>query len=292
MKKGLLIIFVNIFLIVLALIILDWCLFAKKFYMVYGNYTGLLTTSRFENNLPYDKTKPPILTIGCSFVYGTEINDNETLAYQLQKLTKRKVYNYGYQAQGVQHVVYKLQDSPVFKEQNIVPEYVIYVFITDHLNRMYLNHFTYDDPEKYIRYHVKDNKLERDLAHIVPSDYIKRTLLARSFNKLMFKHKSDKTKFDFLKLHLEKAQKAMLKINPNAKFVIVVYHPEAFMCEPFYTDRWKELEEEGFIVIRFDSDKYNYLLKDEYIAPDHVHPSGKAWQVLVPIIAEKLGLKK
>ena len=162
---------------------------------------------RRENNLYFDKNKGEIITIGCSFVYGWNLADEDTLAYKLQEITKRKVYNLGYWGTGVQHVLWQIENTDFFNRDDINPEYVIYVFISDHMRRMYLNYFYESDNNKYLRYKIKNNELIPDKwQEKVFLDYIKNLRISKLFNNLMYRLKSDNMKFDFFKLHIEQAK--------------------------------------------------------------------------------------
>ena len=261
--------------------------------MTTWDYDILEGNGRQENNLYFNKNKGDIITIGCSFVYGHYIEDEDTLAYKLQESTKRRVYNLGYRGTGIQHVLWQIENTDFFKRDDINPEYVIYVFISDHMRRMYANYLLESSREKYLRYKLKNNKLvpnkwlEKEFL-----DYIKVFRISKKINDLMYILKSNDTKFDFYKLHIERAKKSLNKKYPNTKFVIVIYNPnlDTHKLPPFRTTRWKELENEGFIIIDFSGPEYEYLEEEEYLSGDGHHPSGKAWDALVPIIKEKLNL--
>ena len=153
MRKFFKIFFINIILILVIFIAFDWGLTAYNDYKplpVDINF-ALAPTYRFSSYLPYDDTKRPIITMGCSFVFGEAIGEEDTLSYKLQQITNRKTYNYGTSAHGIQHVLYKLQNSSIFTPE-LNPEYIVYVFIGDHLKRMYTNYFRVYDRAKYLAY--------------------------------------------------------------------------------------------------------------------------------------------
>lgn len=246
------------------------------------------------DEIPVDKKKKPVIFMGCSFIYGLPLFGNETLPYKVAEYAKRKVLNLGYPMEGIQHVLYKIQKAEDFNENIKDAEYVIYLFMTDHLRRMYCNYFSIGEKMRYLQY----KKTKNGLKLINPDkvsflDYIKTTYTAKKFNNLMFSLKSDNEKFDLLKLYLEECKKSIESKNPNCKMVVIVYNSsksDIHNIFPFRTDRWKELEDEGFIVINFDTEEYDYLAEKEYVAEDHAHPSAKAWATLAPIIAKKLNL--
>lgn len=291
MRSRILKIFVNILSAAVILIVFDWLLVARFHYNAFSLFERVLSApDRLEQNLPYNKKKRPAVTIGCSFVYGFNITPEETLAYKLQKLTKRKTYNLGLNASGIQHVLYKLQYMDFFDSIN--PKYVIYVFITDHIRRMYADYFELYTAEKYLKYEMKDGSFEPVSPDISLFDYIKASYTAKKINRLLFSLKSDDEKFNLLKLYLIECRKTVKETYPDAEFAVIVYNSEldTHGSTPFKTSRWKEIEEEGITVINFDTDEYKFLNEDEYKTEDKQHPSGRAWDVLAPVIAEKLKL--
>ncbi len=294
---------VNIFFCLFIFVFFDWFIIISQCYDVkVGETLGIFNANdRMETDLPYDTSKGSIVTMGCSFTYGSGIEDNETLAYKLQKLTMRKTYNRGYPATGIQHVLLQLQNSEFFNNKQIIsppPEYFIYVFISDHMRRLYLNYFDFSyfsfiNTLKYIKYEKSINN-QLTLNHWDKkefSDYIKVSCLAKKFNDLMYKIKSNDELFDFFKLHLIESKKLIDDKYKNAKFIVIVYSPEldTHGFRSFRTERWNELETEGFKVIRFDGKEYEYLKDEEFIS-DGFHPSGKAWDMLVPEIIKQSNL--
>ncbi|MBR2069458.1 MAG: hypothetical protein IJ877_06835 [Candidatus Gastranaerophilales bacterium] len=296
MKNFLKIIIVNILLILGIFLVYDWGLVAYNQYKplpVDINF-ALAPTYRFESYLPYDEAKRPIVTMGCSFVYGEAINENETLAYKLQQYTNRKTYNYGTSAHGIQHVLYKLKNSPVFTPE-LNPEYIVYVFIGDHLKRMYTNYFRLYDRAKYLKYaKAEGGGLKEDSFNVVLGDYFKVTYTGKKLNDFLYKIKPQDPQFDLFKLYLKEIKNTLNEKYPDTKFVIVVYNSEensrTVGLKPFHTNRWDELEDEGFIVINFDSLEYDFLNKQEFLAIDRQHPAPLVWDILVPIISKRLNL--
>ena len=191
--------------------------------------------------------------------------------------------------------MYKIQYSPLFNQKDLNPQYVIYLFITEHLRRMYSDYRLYTDVNKYLKYTKRGNHLLLldNPLQIKWTDYIKITALGRVYNDYILKKSTDDVKFDLLKLYLTECKRSLNNKFKDTKFVIIVYNSnknsEAVGLIPFHTDRWKELEDLGFIVINWDNKKYDFLNDDDYISG--IHPSGKVWDRLTPEIIEKLNIK-
>ena len=81
-------------------------------------------------------TNMPVILFGCSYGWGVELNDNQTFQYKLSELTKRPVYNKSITGWGVQHMLYHLRQKDFYSTVP-KPEYVIYLYITDHISRMH-----------------------------------------------------------------------------------------------------------------------------------------------------------
>lgn len=273
-------------------ILIDWGMLAQKYYFI-RKFELIPKSKRTEFQLPYNPKLKPIVIDGCSFTYGHAIEVYESFGYKLQQKTKRKVYNYGISNNGIQHVLYRVQHMPLTND-NQEPEYLIYTYINDHLRRFLTDHDFYSWTVKRSIYKVKGNHLVLRTEEVTPFDYLKMTHLWQNFAYKRFNMMSFDQKFDIFEIYAREIQSSLQKKYPHAKFVILVYHP--FVVDPHKeeiqtTDRWKELEKDGIIVIRLDSQKYKFLADKEYLSEmDKIHPSGKAWDTIVPIVIERLGL--
>ena len=291
----------------MSFILFEWIIMIPYNYDVKPVALEPLSIKRGQENDPFyqtkqdikpiriDKSKKSIIIMGCSFAYGLALFDDEILSYKLMEKTHRQTYNYAFPMEGIQHVLYKIQNDEDFNKNVKNADYVIYLFITDHLRRMYCNFFSLTDKNKYLKYRKTKDGLKQENPEVTLFDYIKGTKFAIKLNSFIYNNLiSDNKKFDLLKLYLEECKKSLENKNPNCKMVIVIYNSEENSkqvgIKPFHTNRWKELEEEGFIVINFDTEEYNYLNTKEYIAEDKLHPSAKVWEKLTPIIAKKLNL--
>ncbi|MBQ4123945.1 hypothetical protein IJD44_09560 [bacterium] len=279
---------------IITFIVADWCLTASDRYQVFPVNPKDTFGKRGVLFGEIDETKKSVIIMGCSFGFGVDLKDGQTLPDKIQTMTGRKTLNLAYPAHGIQHVLYKIKNFDEFNNEVENAEYVIYIFITDHLRRLYLNYFDKYAQYKYLRYIKKNNTLIENNFSVVPLDYFKTTTIARRSNDFFYTLKSDDEKFDFLKMHILESQKELKKKNPNCKFVTIVYNTsvtsERMGVANFHTDRWTELEDEGIIVINFDTAKYDFLNEDKYIAQDELHPSEAAWDRLMPTIIRRLKL--
>ena len=234
--------------------------------------------------------KQPIVLVGCSFTYGTGLENEQTFANKLQRYTKRKVYNRGRPCWGIQHTLYQLRNDTFFKEIK-PPEYIIYVFIDDHIRRMYVDYFAYVSSVKYLKYQQYNGKLKQNISTVTPIDYLKVTMLYKKAVDKYIQYKCSDEKFELLELYLIESKKEVDRLYNGTKFVVIKYPSvDLHGFKPYETDRWKELENKGFIIIDFDKKLQDKLISKEYLAYDGIHPSEKAWDIIIPIITKKLNL--
>jgi hypothetical protein len=104
---------------------------------------------------PTKENKSPLLLFGGSFVFGHRLADNETIGYFLSKYTDYRVYNYGFQGYGTQHMLSDLERDDFQSEIENKKGLAIYFFISHHVRRVIgdmkvYNEWGYDMPFYYI----------------------------------------------------------------------------------------------------------------------------------------------
>ncbi len=241
--------------------------------------------------------KKPIWLFGCSFVYGVDVAkgnppDSQIFSAVLSEYTKRPVYNRAFPAWGVQHMLYQLQEGEIYKELP-APEFVIFTFIPDHARR--LNKITYGfwNDGAYLRYTLKDGKLKEESPILEPlwKMYSVKALLSYLDYYVYGSSKNRDKNFDLIESMFIASRKEIDSHYKNVKFVILKYKG-ADDFDPWYVDtnRWGELEKQGFIVLRAEELAGNDLLDRKYLAGDEYHPTRQAWEVVVPELSTKLEL--
>ncbi|MGC8737405.1 MAG: hypothetical protein ACP5UA_02015 [Candidatus Hydrogenedens sp.] len=77
------------------------------------------------------------LFFGCSFTFGTGVNNDQTLPYYFGQLHPEiEVYNYGIPGGSPQEIYLQSTHSEIFADIPTKPTIVIYTFISDHLRRL------------------------------------------------------------------------------------------------------------------------------------------------------------
>lgn len=238
-----------------------------------------------------ESKKKPIVLFGCSFTYGYGLAENQIFSHKLANLTNRSVYNRAVPGTGTALMYYQLNDTD-FKKEIPDAEYIIYTFIPDHFNRLFLNRMTDFDPRLMLRYEIKNGKLER----VKPKFLLTESL----FSSLIIHSKIDENKNKDINAQSELFKKIMMESlkaskekYPNSKFVILIYKDRTCFENPAVNNRVEEvkkLSKEGFIVYDLDDVLGHNFAADEYYAEDNYHPSEKAWDEIAPKVAARLGL--
>lgn len=204
----------------------------------------------------------------------------------------RSVYNRAISAWGVQHMLYQLKREDFYKEVP-EPEYVIYIYIGDHISRMYKYNYIFDSRGyNYLKYNKVFGKLkEENRLQKIPYSRIYNDIILCSIAKILESNFLNFA-FDFFEKHLLECKKEMEKHWENTKFIILDYECE----EPLFSTKnnvlskknIRRLEKEGFIVIK-TSELTDVKLDERYYvdANDH-HPNEAAWDLITPLFVKKL----
>ena len=317
------IITINIFFILLILFIADFLTYnkIKNEYLKETSYTDIyppisyidnykedysptsLNFYKLKKSLPNhikpvskgkDLNKKSILIFGCSFTYGTLLNDEQSISNKLSSATNRTVYNFGIEMAGIQHMYFLIKNYKVLN-QIINPEYVIYIYIPDHIERLIFNPTPMSINGFYLKYKLcKDNSLK-----LIEPPFLKlfKTFLIKSYYHYFLGREDymiPANKEYNAKLATQlfiKSKEELEKKYPDTKFIILKYEIENDSSDVESDNLWSELEKEGFIIVK-SSDligrKYKYDSEDT--VEDSYHPSEYAWNLLTPKLVEKFNL--
>ena len=256
------------------------------------------TFPRPENNwgrpvVGLEYNKKPIVIFGCSFAYGFSLNNEQTFSYKLSKLAKVPVYNRAWTGWSVQHMLYQTKLDEIYK-QIPEPEYVIYLYINDHIRRLYLLSFSSWNilaDEQNLRYKEKNGELIEIKNNNPILKQIKRLYFVNKIHhsyvkKFILSEKNKKNCYDFAFQHFKEAKKEMKKHWKDTKYVVFFYEDDK------QNNYLKEnLKKEGFIIISsYDLTKED-LKSSKYLLDNH-HPNEIAWDLLTPLIIKKLNINE
>ena len=258
------------------------------------NYSDDRRITRSSNH-----NKGAIIIFGDSFAYGAWLDDNETLNYQLSKLTGRTVYNRGFSGTGLNDLLFLTRYNDFYNDiDNNNVSLAVYTFIPEHVFRMYWSkygilghiHFT------HVGYTVKNGMLVEDnniFTYLSALKIVRKIIKSYYDNKITEKYSQNIS--DAIFLYFMSARNELQKRYPNIKFVILK-HPhfigDSWLYDKIYNSKlWKKLEDEGFYIYDMntciDSDIFN--VEEGYILIDN-HPGPKLWQDMSLKLKEDLDL--
>ena len=260
----------------------------------YKNYYEKLIKNFRGDIIEEKNTKRPIIIFGCSFAYGTQLEEKATFAYKIAKLTKRNVFNRAIQCCGIQHMYYLLTHSKFYDTLPKNPEYVIFVYISSQLTRLH----NYIFPSEmlvngpYLQYKIENHKLKikKEIPFIYKSFLVKK-LLAKIDEKNSIYTQQTQDRIDNMVRKLFVESKNLLQEKyPDIKFVILKYNSETSGIKTFENPKlWEKLKDDGFIIINSDDITGKFYMRAD-TTEDNIHPNEAAWDLLVPKFVEKLNL--
>lgn len=298
--KKVFIIFLNIIIIAVLFIIADFMCYANSRNIFYDYMVSLRLKSfdEFVQNYKYrdciipNSKKRPILIFGCSFAYGWNLEKEQSISYKLAKTTKRSVYNRAISGAGLQYMLYMLQHNNIEKEVKD-PEYILYIFIENHIYRLSRPYFGPTEPVIEVLYKNENGKLKeyRNKFYQLGRSTIFRTL-SSNYNHYLYRHTTADKSFDAIKTYFLESNSIIKKKFPNSKLVILLYEtyepPRDYSI--YYNKKWKELKDAGIIVLDTYSMTGKHLNQFEYCISKDVHPNEKAVDMVVQSLVKNLNL--
>lgn len=241
--------------------------------------------------------KLPIVILGCSYAFGSTLNDNETFSSQLSEYTGRTVYNLGLPCMGTASALYLLE-NPSIKEQIPEAQYFIYLFIYDHLRRNYLNM-----PNNVYNYfgahYFLDKNCDLHFKHLNKIQMFLHSFYTyRIIENAFCIYKMKKEDFSLFKALLKQIKSEINQKYPKSEFVMLVYddyleNDEALGGGIFDDDKnlTQICNELGIKIIYTKQMKCGKsILERKYVSFDGWHPTKEAWTKIVPELSEQLGL--
>ncbi len=231
------------------------------------------------------KRKKPIVLFGCSYAYGYGLSPKQTFAHKLSVRSRRSVYNRSFTSFSLQHFLAQAKSKALY-EKIPQPEYVIYVYMHDHLRRLYLYSFAQWNilnEEFDLRYKEKNGELEEITNSNFLLNQIKRLYIANMLYHWYVEKaviNNPKQSYDFALKHFIAAKNEMSKHWKKSKFAVLIYD-DFELCSDFKA----QLEQNGFKVVdvRGLADNSKYMLKSNT-------PNEDAWNKIVPKVIKELKL--
>ncbi len=250
-------------------------------------------------------SKKPIVVLGCSYAYGHGLQKEDSFSYKLSNITKRPIYNFSECGiDGLDSILFINVDN----YENIKnTEYVIYIYMYDHINRylaierLYRNYenLFIDNEDISLPNKIKKFIIKIPIFKLIMI-YYKETKILKKANILSPSNLENSSKF--LKFIMRFIYNK-IKVNfPNAKFIIILYDEKiGYMYNPVNikfdlemqkSKIWDELAQEskGDIIIVRTEDVVGFYFDKNYKLKEDIadwHPNAKAWEVFTPLFAKK-----
>ena len=218
--------------------------------------------------------------MGCSYVYGDNIEENETISHQFAKLTNHPVYNRACRGWGLAQFLYQSEREDFYTQFKEEPEFIIYTLIYDHVNRVDKHKIVPLGIELQPKYKIKNNKLVR--VNPKPWDYLFVFQQYQYHKNMIHNTFSDK----LLKLYFTQTEEEIRKHWKNTKLVIFVYDGM-----DGYKEALDELEKKNLYTVIWLKDISDIDVKDKKYQVDGWHPTGNVWKILLPPLIKKLEIK-
>lgn len=241
-----------------------------------------------------DKNKPSILFFGCSYIYGWFVDENETIPYLVTKYTGRTTVNRGVPGGCIMNMFDDLNSSEFLSQVKTLPkpDYIIYLWINDHINR--ISRF-YESPcirenekiyEIYPEWTEKNGKLIKTFPPkwTFPFYSLFSVKAYHLFLSQNFAEKKDEKMLRYFKMAKNQCKKDF----PDAKFVIIQYvdYSRKLMSEELK----QGLENEGITVLNAEDLAGHELVNDKWRTSDKEHPNGKAFEDITKGLVKELKL--
>ena len=321
MKKK--IILCNLFVLIIAFIIAEvyfYFDFCNTPVMQEKRIPYIYSTTDFLKTIPWgayyperfreypgnpQNNKPPVLLIGCSYAFGQWLDEKDSLMGQIEKLTKRHVYNLSVIGQDSAVASMLLDEEDKNPKITKKPDIIIYPYMFHNLQRL--------TNQYYLNYYRKLGIIENQKYNFLYRSYLFSHFKNVELQKELF-YDSDFILHQEIYFNLLAHIKALCDKNyPNSRFVVLIYDDINFdLCpnlwlsvgeseyrmnklfEIMYSDDFKQrMENMGIDVIHTRDLTGRVMdLPQDRIAqdPNRPHPSALAWEEITPKLTERLKL--
>ena len=254
------------------------------------NGSNNIYMGRKPDGLEY-KNKTPIVVFGCSFAYGQYLNFNQTFSYKLAHILKRPVYNRAISGGGFQFMYFQVVDFGNKHFFNDIPntDTAIYILVDDHYKRLMRNYFYVLSPWPLMTYSYKNGKFKINnnrFINFFKSIYISKYLNLVYTDNYINNPKHSEILTDMIVRYFELTKEKLEEhYNKPINFYIILYESWDISYKELLI---KKLKNKGFIVITTSELTNEDLNSPKYMMQDNLHPTEAAWDLLTPLIAQKI----
>ena len=259
----------------------------------YDSLLNILQDNVFKRPVGLNYTKTPVILFGGSFAWGAKLQEEQTFHFKLSDIIKRPIYNRSISGWGVQHMLYQLKQDSFYKKMP-KPDYVIYMYIPNHIARMHKYYFIKIHARTYCYNYLKYNEhfgkfYEEKRFQYLPYSRIWNGLILPFMARMNEKNINKSFKL-FEKHILECRREIDNHWGKDVKFIIFDY--EAAFNDVKYDVLTKE-NIEKLKQNRIDVIKTSDISDINPDAPQYTvdflsHPNEDAWNVFTPLFTEKV----
>lgn len=241
--------------------------------------------------------KKSIVLFGCSFTYGMNLKQEQTLGHKLHKITARPVYNRGINGKGIQQMYYQLNSDDFYKSIKPAPECIMYIFVY-HLHNTRLYEYTFEPYENFFNLRYYSDKLDND-GNLVEKNpllpkYLNGLYSVKNLEHLKVLYDTSPLKKkdveDFMFLTFQKSYEKAKEHYPNVNFAVFCFdtYPNQHDNHDEFLDRLKSI---GITVVKMNEISDIDFTEEKYhINADDSHPNELLWEELAPKLVERLEL--
>jgi len=244
-----------------------------------------------------DKNKKSVLFFGCSYIYGVNEKEENSIPCVINKITGRTTVNKGFPGGSIINTLIYLTDDSfydIYKNKTVPePEYVIYTYIHDHLERI-VSPYKVFFSSKDLKYEImpkieyKNGEFKTvkrsSLLYPIYCLYITKAITLYWINNLDLITKREDKMFDLLCI----AKKITEQKFPNSKFVVLVYRNK--MDYKMSKSLTKRLRDNGFTVLDAEELAGHELGSEKWRCIDKDHPNAASFKDVSNGLIKTLGL--
>lgn len=242
--------------------------------------------SRYANNFRYTKgnlnSNENYIFLGCSFTFGSGVNDDQTMPYYFSKLMnfEKNVLNFGINSRATNSAKIILESDVIknFAEHGSHTKYIFYYVIKDHILRNFS--ISRDTANDYDLLYAggKWKRLKQPfggIKHLFAGSYI--------FN-VFFLNIIDKYNLNFYENYMLESIKSLKKIAENkynSGFIVIVW-PD---FDKNFIEKLKKTGVDCIFLPVYFNNETEYTIKDDW------HPNARANKEIADILFEYINSK-
>jgi hypothetical protein len=265
----------------------DHCIGSNRDSIIYDvRYSGDKYGFRKTPEITPDKSTKSIVFFGCSYTFGTGLNDAEVMPNIVQETVKNKykVYNFALIGYGTQHMLALTEFNIIDTIINYEPKKFIYIAINDHIMRIIGN---YHYCRLYQKYILNTSTGEPKNVGRFDKNHCLEWIRDLGISKLLTNNKIQEADFKLFGAMVLKSKKLLLTKYPNSEFHVLFWDLKDYMSNKMI----KELQERNIkthLVTNIVPDYLNNINSFHIWWPYENHPNYKINKLIANYIVTNI----